>query len=83
VLLERFTQQSDYGGDPDLELNDFTGTFQNSIINQRTSTLDKWLSSETTDTTDTTDTIDTIDTTTGISNIDDLVTKTTTLHLNG
>ena len=95
VLLERFTQQSDYGGDPDLELNDFTGTFQNSIINQRTSTLDKWLSSETTDTIDTTDTtdtidaidttdtIDTIDTTTGISNIDDLVTKTTTLHLNG
>lgn len=32
VLLHRFEQQSFYGGDDDLDLDDFDGTFHNSII---------------------------------------------------
>ena len=45
VLLERHDQQSVHGGDPDLALDDFTGTFPNSAIAQRQKNIAEWVAS--------------------------------------
>lgn len=45
VLLERYDQQSVHGGDPDLALDDFTGTFPNSAIAQRQKNIAEWVAS--------------------------------------
>lgn len=50
VLLERHDQQSVHGGDPDLALDDFTGTFPNSAIAQRQKNIAEWVASSSSDT---------------------------------